>query len=190
MLAAGWHKVLLGFPGVTTVAAALAPKGPFPHADYGSRCACCDQETTTRMSFDPSAQSSATPVEVPRCADCAPHVDTYNTGMTTLALIGLVALMFGLGWKNGAIFTVLGVIFAAALVIGVVRRRVAKAKLEACGHHSGLEIVAFPGILVVRSTNQRFIAEVRQRNRELVPFVEAHADAVERYADNYPGTGG
>lgn len=166
-LGAGWHEVVLQLLGTSTNSA-MARQGPFPTADFGTCCACCDRETTSRMSYDPSVLRTAISVSVPRCSDCAPHLETYNPAKG-IVFVGLVATtLLGLGAKYGVVFSVLGVVSAAVLITRVATRRVRRARLESCGHHSGIELVAKPFALVVRSTNQRFIADVRKRNRELV----------------------
>jgi hypothetical protein len=153
--AAGWSPIQ-----------AVGRGGSFPTASYGSRCACCDAETDLRLKFNPSTGWAATPIAIPACTDCLPHIQRTNpvaAGM--LALVSLV--FFAIAYTNAAWWALGGLAcLAGAGAIHLSARR-RHAAMIATGHHVGLQIVAIPGLVQVRTTNPRFADEVRTRNPDL-----------------------
>jgi len=164
-----WNVVVLKGAGFTPLGSAMTRKGRFPAADYGTRCVCCDQETETRLSFDPSARHSASEIALPRCEACAPHVARGNTApMIYLGALGVGLVLVAMGANNGW-WPVLGLgVLAFAAGGAYAWRTLAKrAAMRTQGHHVGLEIVAIPGLVSVRTTNPRFASELCSRNPQL-----------------------
>lgn len=153
--AAGWSPIQ-----------AVGSRGTFPTASYGTRCACCDAETTMRLKFNPSSGWASSPIAIPACTDCLPHIQKSNP--VAAFLIGLVSLLFfGMAYKNENWWALVGVAclaIAGAIHLSSQRRQAA---MIAKGHHVGLQIVTVPGLVQVRTTNPRFADEVRANNPDL-----------------------
>jgi hypothetical protein len=160
------YVITLRRPGASALEA-IKREGSFPAARYGTRCACCSAETTLDMVFDPSTGYAATPIKIPMCTPCYGHVRKSNPiAALVLALAGV--LLLALAWKNGVVFGVLGGIALAAAAAVVLVGSSRQAKLYDQGHHVGLQIVALPGRVVVRTTNPTFAEDLLANNPELI----------------------
>lgn len=136
----------------------------------GTRCVCCDTTTDKRLRFDPSTgRTSASGLELPRCDDCIDHVATGNNhSMILLALLSVGVIVLAIGATNAWPIGVVGALIiagAAGYHVAALRKR---ASMREQGHHTGLEIVALPDLVNIRTTNPRFAQELRSRNRALL----------------------
>jgi hypothetical protein len=164
-----WQAVVMKERGFSVVRSAMTRKGSFPSADYGAACACCNAATDEVMDFDPSAQHRATPIAIPRCKACRMHLVPGNRAATVSIVLGCLAMLgFALGVKNGAVYYVLGALCTACLLAYWLSTVTNRATMHKQGHHLGIEVVALPGMVSVRTTNPTFAATLRERNAELI----------------------
>lgn len=164
-----WHAVPMRAPDFTALGSALTRKGTFPTADYGTRCLCCNVETETRLRFDPSASHASSAIALPACKDCLPHIQKGNhTAFVTLGLLCVGVLLCALADKNGAWLWVPGIACFVAMAANYLLGKRTRDAMARRGHRNGLEVVAIPGLVSVRTTNPRFARELRERNPELV----------------------
>ncbi len=151
---------------------AFGGEGRYPAPELGTRCVCCDAETTLRRPFDPSmSRNRAVALDIPVCKDCETHVasSTSRAQMLGAGFCVGIGLALWAAMKQMWGLALLGVL-ALALVVGVVLSARAKRRAMAHGgHHTGLEIiVAAHGMCSIRTTNFRLASEVAERNAELV----------------------
>ncbi len=159
-----WHVAIMKLAGWTPLQGAVS-KGTFPVGNYGSQCLCCNAETDIRLLFDPSVRHSASKIAIPRCKECASHVAAGNTMPMIMLGGGGAALLIGaIGFTN--FMPLVGVAAAILAVVAfiVLRAKAQRAAMEKTGHYSGLEVVAIPGLVSVRSTNPAFIRRVCELN--------------------------
>ena len=162
----GEQVVVLRAPGWTPAQNAFKFRGSFPGADYGTHCACCDAETSQRIQFNPSGGYAASAIAIPTCKDCQPHIQKSNpVAAGVLAIVS--PLGFALAYRNGIVFAVLGALCLAAAAAIFFTAQKKAAAMRATGHHIGLQVIAIPGVVQVRTTNARFAADVRAKNPAL-----------------------
>jgi hypothetical protein len=166
-----WHVVVFKHSSFTALGSAMTRQGTYPAADYGSKCLCCDQETEARLSFDPSARHVASAISLPRCTACESHVSASNSTATTLmGLLCVGLLLTALGWKQAAFREALPLGLACFAAMGALFafNYFKRVSMQKQGHCIGLEVVAIPGLVSVRTSNPRFARELRERNPDLV----------------------
>ncbi len=166
-----WYGIVLKVDGLPVKHTLLDTHGKYPRPELGTRCVCCDVETTRRRPFDPSGDLwRGAPIEFPLCMPCNSHVqkDSKVAGRAALGLMGGIGLTAGGSNRDSWVIASFGIALLAITAAWFLADRAKRRRAAATGHHIGLELSVQHGMCTVRTTNPRLADEVAERNRDLV----------------------